>query len=364
MGFTCGLLGSPNVGKSTIFNALTSAGAEVASYSFTTIEPNVGIVTVPDERLQSLAQIVKPEKVTPTNMKFLDIAGLVKGASKGEGLGNQFLGHIRDVDAVAHIVRCFEDVNVAHIEGSIDPKRDIELVNVELVLADLETVEKKITKVRKLLKSGKGEGEKELNLCHKLQEVLAKGLPARSLKLEDEEQKELLKELNLLTAKPVLYVTNLGEDNQEQSQWLAAVKETAQEEGAPVVEICGKIEAELSELPEKDKEEFSREMGLDSLGLEKLIKAGYDLLGLISFYTTVGVELRAWTVKRGTKAPQAAGEVHTDMERGFIKAEVIPFEDFVAAGSESAAREKGLMSSEGKDYVVRDGDVIQFRFNV
>ncbi len=350
------------MGKSTIFNALTSAGAEVASYPFTTVEPNVGVVKVPDERLQSLARIVKPEKVTPTTMKFLDIAGLVKGASKGEGLGNQFLGHIRDVDAIAHIVCCFEDTNVAHIEGSVDPKRDIELVNAELVLADLETVEKRITKVGKLLKSGKG--EKELNLCHKLQEVLAKGLPARSLQLEEEEQKELLKELNLLTAKPVLYVANLGEDNQGQSQWLAAVKEAAQEEGAPVVEICGKIEAELSELPEEEREEFSREMGLKSSGLEKLIRVGYDLLGLISFYTTVGVELRAWTVKRGTRAPQAAGKVHMDMERGFIKAEVIPFEDFIAAGSESAAREKGLMSSEGKDYVVRDGDVIQFRFNV
>lgn len=364
MGFTCGFLGSPNVGKSTIFNALTSAGAEVASYPFTTVEPNVGVVKVPDERLQSLARIVKPEKVTPTTIKFLDIAGLVKGASKGEGLGNQFLGHIREVDAIAHIVRCFEDTNVAHVEGSVSPKGDLKLVNTELVLADLETVEKRITKAGKLLKSGKGEVAREINLYRKLQEILAKGMPARSLRLEEEELKELLKELNLLTAKPVLYVANLGEKELKESQRLTAVQEAVQGEGAPVVEIYGKVEAELSELPEEEREEFSREMGLESSGLERLIRVGYDLLGLITFYTTVGVELRAWTVKRGTKAPQAAGKVHTDMERGFIRAEVISFEDFVAAGSEAAAREKGLISSEGKDYVVQDGEVVQFRFNV
>jgi GTP-binding protein YchF len=363
MGFTCGLLGSPNVGKSTIFNALTSAGAEIASYPFTTVEPNVGVVKVPDERLQSLARIVKPKKVTPTTMKFMDIAGLVKGASKGEGLGNQFLGYIRDVDAIAHIVRCFEDANVAHVEGSVDPKRDIELVNAELVLADLETVEKRVIKASKLLKSGKEEVAKELNLSQKLQETLAKGLPARRLQAEEEEQRESLKELNLLTAKPLLYVANLGERGLEESRWLTTVQEIAQKEGAPVVEIYGKIEAELSELPEEERGEFSREMGLDSSGLEKLIKVGYELLGLISFYTTVGDELRAWTVRTGTRAPQAAGKVHTDMEQGFIRAEVISFEDFIAAGSESAARERGLMSSEGKEYVIRDGEVIQFRFS-
>lgn len=364
MGFKCGIVGLPNVGKSTIFNAITSAGAESANYPFCTIEPNIGIVNVPDQRLDELAGIVRPQQVLPTAMEFVDIAGLVKGASRGEGLGNQFLGHIRQVDAIAHIVRCFNDDNVVHVDGSIDPIRDVEVIQTELNLADLDTVEKRINRVGKQAKSGDKKMQEELALLEKVQKCLDEGLPARSADLTTE-QWGTLRELCLITVKPVLYVANVAEDDLAgEHPFVGLLKEHANSEGAELVIICGKIESELAELPEEEKSEFLRELGLEESGLDRMIHAGYKLLGLITYFTAGVKEVRAWTVSQGSRAPQAAGVIHTDFEKGFIRAEVIGYDDFIASKGESRAKEKGLMRLEGKEYVVKDGNVMHFRFNV
>ena len=364
MGFKCGIVGLPNVGKSTIFNAITSAGAEAANYPFCTIEPNVGIVAVPDSRLNALSEIVNPQQVLPTTMEFVDIAGLVKGASRGEGLGNQFLGHIRRVDAIAHIVRCFEDDNVVHVDGSIDPLRDVEVIQTELNLADLDSVEKRINRIGKQAKSGDKKMQEELALMGKVHDCLNGGQPARNADLTAEQWK-VLRELCLITAKPVLYVANVAEgDLSGKHPFVARLREHAAAEGAEMMVICGKIEAEIAELPDGEKSEFLKELGLGESGLDQMIHAGYRLLGLYTYFTAGVKEVRAWTVSAGSRAPQAAGVIHTDFEKGFIRAEVIGYEDYVATRGEARAKEKGLMRLEGKEYVVKDGDVMHFRFNV
>ena len=362
-----GIVGLPNVGKSTLFNSLTKAGAESANYPFCTIDPNVGIVTVPDHRLKLLGDMYQSKKVTPAVIEFVDIAGLVKGASKGEGLGNQFLSNIREVDAIVHVVRCFEDSNIIHVDGNINPLRDIETINLELIFSDLEILERRISKVEKAARMDKTLG-KELELLKKIKALLEDGKLAKNIELEDEDEEALFASYNLLTSKPVIFAANVAEDeladDAADNAGVKAVREFAKETGSEVFVICAQIEQEISELDDEEKAMFLEDLGLQESGLDKLIKASYKLLGLISYLTAGEDETRAWTIKVGTKAPQAAGKIHSDFERGFIKAEVVNYKDLLEYGSLAAAREKGLVGMEGKEYVVKDGDVILFRFNV
>ena len=361
-----GIVGLPNVGKSTLFNAITKAGAEAANYPFCTIEPNVGVVAVPDERLGVLTKMYNSKKTTPASVRFVDIAGLVKGASKGEGLGNKFLEHIRQVDAIAHVVRCFEDSNITHVADTIDPLRDIETINTELCLADLEIVEKRIAKVEKLLKSGSKEAKMEVEILRKLKAALDEAKPARGVDLTDDEL-AMLRDVNLLTLKPTLYVANVSEDefaDFSDNPHVKKVQELAKSEGNQVVVICAKVESEIAELDDDEAKEFLNDLGLDSSGLDRLIHAAFDLLGLMTFLTSGPDECRAWTIRKGTTAVKAAGKIHSDIERGFIRAEIVNYNDLVKLGSVNAAREKGLVRLEGKDYIMQDGDVTYFRFNV
>ena len=362
-----GIVGLPNVGKSTLFNSLTKAGAESANYPFCTIDPNVGVVAVPDERLKKLGDLYHSKKVTPAVIEFVDIAGLVKGASKGEVLGNQFLANIRECDAIVHVVRCFEDTNIVHVDGSIDPLRDIETINLELLFSDLEIVERRYSKISKAARMDKSL-QKEAQMQERLKEHMEAGNMAKTFELEDEDEEAWFKEYGLLTAKPVIYAANVAEnevaDDAAGNAGVQAVKEYAAKEGSEVFVICAEIEQEIAELDDDEKALFLEELGMKESGLDKLIKASYSLLGLISYLTSGEDETRAWTIKKGTKAPQAAGKIHSDFERGFIKAEVVNYQDLMDCGSTAAAKEKGLVRMEGKDYVVQDGDVILFRFNV
>ena len=361
-----GIVGLPNVGKSTLFNAITNAGAQSANYPFCTIEPNVGVVAVPDKRLDKLAEMYDPDKYTPASIEFVDIAGLVKGASKGEGLGNKFLSNIRECDAIVHVVRCFENDDIIHVEGSIDPKRDIETINLELVLSDMEMLERRIDKTKKMLKGDK-KYQKDIDLFERVMKALEAGKPARSVECDDDE-KAVLSEVALLTNKPVIYAANMSDEDfsngLESNQGYQEVKKIAAEENSGVLPICAQIEEEIVDMDKEEKEMFLADMGLEESGLDRLIKECYSLLGLISYLTAGKQEVRAWTIKKGTKAPQAAGKIHSDFERGFIRAEVIAYDDLIACGSMTAAKEKGLVRSEGKEYVMKDGDVVLFRFNV
>jgi GTP-binding protein YchF len=363
MGIKCGIVGLPNVGKSTLFNALTKAGIEAANYPFCTIEPNVGVVPIPDSRQEKLAEIVNPERVLPATMEFVDIAGLVAGASQGEGLGNKFLANIRETDAIAHVVRCFEDGNVVHVAGKVSPLHDIEVINTELALADLETVEKAIQRLGRVAKSGDKEAKVKLALCEQIRAHLDEGKTVRAMHLDAEQLKQVY-ELHLLTIKPTMYIANVAEGGFENNPYLDQVRAFAAEEGSEVVPVCAAIESELVELEDEEKEMFLAEMGLDEPGLNRVIRAGYKLLGLQTYFTAGVKEVRAWTVKVGATAPQAAGVIHTDFEKGFIRAEVVAYDDFVACNGEQGAKEAGKWRLEGKEYVVQDGDVIHFRFNV
>jgi len=366
MSLSVGIVGLPNVGKSTLFNAITQAGAESANYPFCTIEPNVGVVEVPDERLDNLASIVNPQKIVSTAFKFVDIAGLVEGASKGEGLGNKFLAHIREVDAIVQVVRCFIDENITHVAGKVDPLRDIEVITLELILADIETIEKRLDKSRKNLKGGDKKVLQEVECLERVKEALYNDKPARTIELSEDEQ-SIIKTLHLLTMKPVLYITNVSEDevaDADANVLVQKVKQYANNESAGVIAVSAKVESEIAELEAEEKAIFLEELGLEESGLTRLIKAAYQLLGLETYFTAGVQEVRAWTIRRGTKAPQAAGVIHTDFERGFIRAEVVGYDALTESGSMLQAKEKGLLRLEGKEYVVQDGDVMHFRFNV
>jgi len=363
MGFKCGIVGLPNVGKSTTFNALSNANAESSNFPFCTIDPNVGIATVKDERLYKLAKLVKPKKITPPVVEFVDIAGLVKGASEGAGLGNKFLSHIRDVQVIVHVVRCFNDEDIVHTMGDVDPQRDIEVIDLELMISDIQTVENRMTKLQKQAKSGDKKSKEELKTLEQFKQLLEEGKPLRKLDLTESEKK-IIRELRLLSAKPVIYVANVSEEDINGNNYSKKVEEIAKSENAPVIVLSSKLEEQIGKLNENEKREFMEMLGIKESGLDRLARTGYEMLGLITFFTAGPKEVRGWTIKKGTTAKEAAGVIHSDIERGFIRAEVIKYEDYISCGGEKDAKEKGLMHLEGKDYVMQDGDVVYFRFNV